>query len=315
MSSVDVFMPCYNCEKYVENAINSILNQTYKNITLYVVNDGSTDSSPKIIQKIAEKDKRVKYYFNDKNKGVSYTTNRVFDLCNSEYIAFMDADDIATPDRIRIEKEYLDSHKDIGVVSGLIQHMTNEGELLQNITFVPNEHGALLAAMITNNPIANGSVMVRNSVLKKTSIRFDQKYSPIQDYKFWSELIFETKFHVLNNIFQYYRDNPLSITHTAKVNENIQRYNNIHSNIINHICKDNLSKREKEIYLSYSRDLRIGRSNKGIFPIIVKRRYEYAAVLNKIRKVSNYKDDDFDKYLGNFIRECRFGPFDFVFRR
>ena len=97
---VSVIIGVYNSEKYIEETIRSVLNQTYKNFELIVIDDGSTDKSFEIVAKLAEKDKRIKFLKNDRNLGVSATRNRLIDIAKGEYVAIMDSDDISLPERL-----------------------------------------------------------------------------------------------------------------------------------------------------------------------------------------------------------------------
>jgi len=96
---VSVFIPTYNREKYVFESVCSILNQSFKDFELIVVDDGSTDHTRDILASI--KDERLKVYFNDKNMGIPYTRNRGIELASGEYFALLDSDDVATVDRLR----------------------------------------------------------------------------------------------------------------------------------------------------------------------------------------------------------------------
>lgn len=94
MPLVSVIMPAYNVEKYIEEAIQSVIVQSYTNWELLVIDDGSTDKTLEIVQKMAEKDNRIFLIKNEKNMGVARTRNRGFELCKGEYIALLDSDDL-----------------------------------------------------------------------------------------------------------------------------------------------------------------------------------------------------------------------------
>ena len=90
---VSIVMPLYNSEKYIESTLKSILNQTYKNFELIIIDDGSKDSGSDIIKEYLKSDSRIKYYRNKKNSGVSYSRNRGIELSEGKWIAFIDSDD------------------------------------------------------------------------------------------------------------------------------------------------------------------------------------------------------------------------------
>lgn len=115
---VSVVMPLFNAEKYVSDAINSILAQNYQNLEFIIVDDRSTDGSYKIALDYAKCDKRIRLFRNKKNEGVSVTTKRAIDRARGEFIARMDADDIAIPTRISKQVEYLKKHTGTVAVGG-----------------------------------------------------------------------------------------------------------------------------------------------------------------------------------------------------
>ena len=113
---VSVIIPCYNQGKYVAEAINSALNQTYKNIEIVIVNDGSTDDSSEVIKPFAEKYKNILFFDNKENKGVIYARNMAIDACRGVYILPLDADDTIEPTYIEKAVKILDENPKIGIV-------------------------------------------------------------------------------------------------------------------------------------------------------------------------------------------------------
>lgn len=110
---VSVIMAAYNHEKYISDAINSVLNQTYENIEIIVEDDCSTDSTAEKIKKI--KDKRLKKIYSKKNKGAVATMNHLVSLCNGDYIAILGSDDVWYPNKIEVQlKQFKDDN--IGAV-------------------------------------------------------------------------------------------------------------------------------------------------------------------------------------------------------
>ena len=98
---ITVLMPVYNAGKYLREAIDSILNQSFSDFEFLIINDGSTDNSKNIIE--SYNDQRIKFIENDKNSGVIFSLNRGLDLAKGGYIARMDADDISLRDRLKIQ--------------------------------------------------------------------------------------------------------------------------------------------------------------------------------------------------------------------
>ena len=112
---VSIIMPVYNSEKFVSEAIESVLNQSYKNWELLIVNDGSTDQSPKIINDYAEKDSRIKV-FHRNNQGVSMARNFALDRICGEYVTFIDSDDVYLINRLERLLQVFAQYKDCDIV-------------------------------------------------------------------------------------------------------------------------------------------------------------------------------------------------------
>lgn len=130
MSSIkiSVIMGIYNCEKYLGNAIECILNQTYTNWELIMCDDGSSDSTYIIAENYKNKyPKKIKLLKNSNNKGLNYTLNRCLKISNGEYIARMDGDDLCSKDRFEKEVAVLDKRKDISIVSSYLEYFDEDG--------------------------------------------------------------------------------------------------------------------------------------------------------------------------------------------
>ena len=117
-------MPVYNGERYLREAIDSILNQTFKDFEFLIINDGSTDLSVEIIESYA--DKRISLAHNGQNLGLITTLNRGFDLACGEYIARMDCDDISLPDRLEKQVVFMDNHPEIGICGSWVSAISDE---------------------------------------------------------------------------------------------------------------------------------------------------------------------------------------------
>ena len=118
---ISVILPAYNAERFLEEAIDSILAQTYKNFELIVLNDGSTDRTEEII--LSYNDPRIRYIKNESNLKLIKTLNKGIALARGKYIARMDADDISLPTRFEKEIEFMEIHPDIGVCSSKVIHL------------------------------------------------------------------------------------------------------------------------------------------------------------------------------------------------
>lgn len=113
---ISILMPTYNVAQYIEAAVESILNQTYKNIELVIIDDCSTDGTYDTLKHLAEKDSRIILQRNKTNSKICITLNKALSLAHGRYIGRMDGDDISSPERFEILKKYLDDHPDISLV-------------------------------------------------------------------------------------------------------------------------------------------------------------------------------------------------------
>ena len=116
---VTVLMPVYNGEKYLKEAIESILNQTFKDFEFLIINDGSTDNSVKIIQSF--NDLRIRLIHNESNIGLIKTLNKGLKLSNGKYIARMDCDDVSLPKRLSVQINFMEKHPEIGVCGSWVK--------------------------------------------------------------------------------------------------------------------------------------------------------------------------------------------------
>src|SRR5688572_25455679 len=126
MAEISVILPVYNAEKYLRDAIQSILNQTFTDFELIIINDGSTDESERIINSFS--DKRIRYIRNDKNLGLIETLNKAVHLAAGPYIARMDSDDISEMNRLEIQLAELKKNKGFQMICSPILGITAGGK-------------------------------------------------------------------------------------------------------------------------------------------------------------------------------------------
>ncbi|MEZ3423102.1 MAG: glycosyltransferase family 2 protein [Lachnospiraceae bacterium] len=205
MSEVTVFMPVYNAGKYLREAVDSILEQTYKDFKFLIIDDGSVDNSRKILEEYKDKDGRIRLESNDVNKGVSYTRNRGLELCDTDLIAFMDADDIAVPERLETQVKYLKNNPGIIGVGGYAQDIDEDGKLLNGLYPRYLNPRYIKANMILENCIANGSVTMRMDVIRNNNIHYLDNHYGIEDYRFYCECLQYGMIANINMVMQKYR--------------------------------------------------------------------------------------------------------------
>jgi len=151
-------MMVYNAERYLRQAIDSILAQTFKDFELLVLDDASRDRSVEIIQSYS--DPRIRIISNENNRGVAYSRSKALPLARGEYIAVLDADDVALPERLQVQVSYLDSHPDICLVGSSCQVIGEDG----SVRFIYHEPTDLLTIrwlLLFGNCFAHSTVMFR----------------------------------------------------------------------------------------------------------------------------------------------------------
>ena len=191
---VSVILPVFNSQKYLKDSIESILNQTYTKIEIVCINDGSTDISLKILESYSKMDKRIKIISHE-NKGIAYSLNQGIKQSNGDYIARMDADDIAVPTRIEEQVEFLERNSKIGICGSWAEVFGNNDhpKLLKH----PGNHERLRVKLLFSVCFAHPTVMIRRSLLTGNSICYNEKFTNSQDYELWSKII------TFNNYVKY----------------------------------------------------------------------------------------------------------------
>lgn len=182
---VTVLMSVYNGEKYLHEAINSILNQTFKDFKFLIINDGSTDSSKNII--LSCNDPRIRLLDNEKNMGLTRSLNKGLKVAKGEYIARMDADDISTPDRLEKQVTYMDTHREKALLGGGTMVINSEGNTI-TCWHYPTEPGLLRWSLLFGNQFIHSTVMLRSTLLRAHKLTYDCTLVYAQDYDLWQKI-------------------------------------------------------------------------------------------------------------------------------
>lgn len=180
---VSVVMTVLNGEQYIKLAIESILSQTYKNFELIIVNDGSTDSTDRIIGTF--NDARIRYIKNETNLGQSYSRNFAIKISKGIYIAIMDADDIAHPERLETQLVYLENHPEISFCCSYAD-IIDDNNLITGQKKLPLDEGSLRLKLLFECPIIHPTVMWRKSDFIDNNLWYDEFFVYAQDYDLWS---------------------------------------------------------------------------------------------------------------------------------
>src|SRR5574344_112643 len=197
MSKISVIMPVYNTEEiFLREAIESILNQTYTDFEFIILDDNSEINIRKII--LSYSDKRIKYFKNDKNFGLSKTLNRAFDLATGEFIARMDSDDISLPLRFEEQIYFLENHKEISILGTWFETFPQKDVIknLENPRFLD-----FLNACQLGHP----TVMYRKNDFDKYKLRYNEDYTTAEDYELWSRAVRVLNIANLQKVLLKYR--------------------------------------------------------------------------------------------------------------
>jgi glycosyltransferase involved in cell wall biosynthesis len=178
---VSVIIPCYNAEKYIGQAIESVLNQTYRHLELIIVNDGSSDNSEGVVAHYLQVDNRIKY-FAQPNQGVSNTRNRGIEISQGQVIAFLDSDDAWEPENLEIKVKELVADPELFWVFSdmyLADEALNKTEILEGIT----SDDILDSLLLRKGEVihAPSGIVLKKECLTKTGIRFDPRATPTED--------------------------------------------------------------------------------------------------------------------------------------
>lgn len=189
---VSVVMSVHNGEKTVLRSLNSIANQTYKNIEFIVVENGSTDNTHDIIVKFTrdhdQKDMKMVVAFNKQKRCLSDALNQGIELARGKYIARTDADDISHPNRVAIQVEYMEKNQDVGVVGSDYIETDFRGQPTPR-KMNPHSDAGIYQSLPKFNPIAHPTAMIRKKILDDHEIRYDPDFKVAQDYDLWVKMM------------------------------------------------------------------------------------------------------------------------------
>ncbi len=275
MPKVSVIMPAYNAEKYIKEAIDSILNQTFKDFEFIIIDDGSTDGTKEIISSYQES--RIKLLENDKNLGLVGSLNKGLQIARGEYIARMDADDIALPERLEKQVDFLDKNQDIVLVGSWIDSFDEESKDHFIVEFA-SDPIIIKWLMVTKNQLAHASVVFRKEIIEREG-GYSNKYEHAEDYELWSRLLKNYKIANIPEVLLKHRIHGESVSvkresHNKQIGnvkelvyENIKRYIDLNKQEYN-IFMDTLKNDKNR---SFGSILNVRRIYKKIFKSFIKK--------------------------------------------
>jgi glycosyltransferase involved in cell wall biosynthesis len=208
---VSVNMAAYNAAPYIAEAIQSVINQTFQNWELIIINDCSTDTTAAEIAKFS--DPRIKVFHNEQNEGIVYTRNRALHYSQGNYIAVLDADDVFLNAKLEVQVDFMEKHPDYGMTGTAFQIMDQEQKTLSKIYCWYAKPEYFPAILLFNN------YFVHSSVLFKTELAKDILYKPLikgcapgEEYQLFVEIARSHKLYNINRELVHYRQHALGIS-------------------------------------------------------------------------------------------------------
>jgi len=238
---VSVVMPVYNGEKYLIQAIDSVLNQSYRNIELVIVNDGSTDSSKKIIT--AYSDSRIRFVENEINSGIVYSRNKGLESANGEYVATLDCDDLALPERIEKQVDFMEKNPEYGMC-GTFYIAIDGMDIPGGKKHFPTDFQNIATHLVLGNCFCNSTVMIRSHIAKE--LKYREKFDIVEDYELWYRISKRAKLANLPFYGTLYRVHGTNISVT-KLNVMLALVKKINGEILRDL-KIEFSEKELEIH-------------------------------------------------------------------
>ncbi len=203
-------MPVYNGGAYLRPAILSILNQDFADFELLIIDDGSTDASLEVASSFD--DPRIRIETNGRNLGLITTLNRGLDLATSEFVARMDADDIAFPERLSKQLAFMDAHPDVGLCGTWYERDSMQGTVIMK---PPKEDRLIRFALIFDTVFAHNTILFRRRFLENHHLRYDPDYRHAEDFELWTRCSRHTRLANIPEVLlrYHYHENNTSSRH------------------------------------------------------------------------------------------------------
>jgi glycosyltransferase involved in cell wall biosynthesis len=212
MPLISVLMPVYNCEEYVQAAMDSILNQTFRDYEFIIIDDGSKDRTKEIVLAAAARDARIKLISRE-NRGIVPSLNEALEQATGSLIARMDGDDISLPERFQRQVDYLAAHPDCGLVGTQIMFMDPDG---RPIAPMPNPlgHEEIVATMLDGNEsVSHPTVIFRRDTARSIN-GYSDRFKYAEDIDFFLRMAEATQVANMPDLLLHYRQHAKSVGRT-----------------------------------------------------------------------------------------------------
>ena len=216
MPLLTVLMPVYNADKFLDESINSILSQTYSDFEMLILDDASTDNSLKIIKAYAREDKRIKVFVNQKNQQEAKCRNILLKNSKTEFIAWMDADDISLPVKLQTQIDFFKKNPTIDIVSAYSSIFgDSEGFIRQPLLDIQ-----IKSTFLFNCAVVSSCAMVKMKKIRENKIFYNEKLKSAADFQYWVDCCSFMRFANINRVLYNYRIHP---SQDSTANHKIQK--------------------------------------------------------------------------------------------
>ncbi len=205
---VTVFMAAYNAGPYISQSIQSILNQSFRDFELLIVNDGSTDNTVEIIKSFS--DPRIRLIENESNKGLGFTRNVALKEAKGEFLAILDSDDIAFPDRIERQLRHFSTNPQLAVLGGYAHIIDEKGNRTGKTMTPPHGSDHLRAILFFANAFVHSTIMIRTSAFRE--IGGYPNHPVAQDYGLFARIALKYEVDNMPEYFVEYRIHDTNIS-------------------------------------------------------------------------------------------------------
>lgn len=243
MPLISVLMPVYNGMPHLKEAVDSILNQDFRDFELIVINDGSRDDSAAYIQSMT--DPRIVLVDHSRNIGLIGTLNEGLKLARGEYIARMDQDDIAHPDRLSVQLRFLTENPEIGMC-GSFANVIGEDRVIRH----PENHEDLRIALLSNNPFIHPSVMMRAGLIRQFGLKYHDEYKSAEDYHFWYTMSTRVKLANIPKTLLSYRIHEGQIS-SSDAGTQVNTANRVRTDCMADLVGRPLTQVEKDVHIAF----------------------------------------------------------------
>ncbi|MCQ8847217.1 glycosyltransferase [Alteromonas stellipolaris] len=244
---ISVVMPVYNAQNYILDALKSICDQTYQNLEIIVIDDGSTDSSKELIQSIADIDNRLKLISRE-NKGLISSLNEGIEVSKGQYIARMDADDLSHPERLSRQIDYLEKHPEVGVIFSGIEYIDEYGKIIRK-KISSKTRAIEPVELLFGCPVCHPTAMFNMNKVTKIEIRYDHNFKNAEDFELWTRIISAHSISIMNEVLFQYRIHSGSIT---SQNSDSQRKMAVNAIVKNLSSLSNSKKLKRYFFVVYN---------------------------------------------------------------